>query len=330
VFRAVDRTGVERWVLLAVEAEERRVLVYSSTDLREWTFESSFGPVGPVDVVWECPDLVPLDVDGDPTEEWWVLLLSINSIGERADPDGSSMVYFVGRFDGHEFTSDDGSRWDRLDHGRDFYAGVTFANVPGDRRIMLGWLSNWRYASQVPTAPWRGAMSLPRELALRHVDGRVRLVQSLPAEVLGRLRRVAVGQAGAAAQAIRVPAMGSTLLDVTWMEHGPEADLEITSGAVTVARLAYDPGREELRFERLDPYGVHPDFASVRRTRLPPREGGLRLHVVLDAGLLEVFADDGMVVLSYLLVPGADSDEWTVTVGARERARADRSSAETD
>ena len=74
------------------------------------------------------------------------------------------MVAVIGDFDGHRFTPDDGDRWDRLDHGRDFYAGVTFDNVPDGRRIMLGWMGNWRYQAAIPTQPWRGAMSLPREL----------------------------------------------------------------------------------------------------------------------------------------------------------------------
>ena len=66
VFRAADRHGRERWVMVAVEAVDRQVLVYSSDDLRSWTHESTFGPIGPDGVVWECPDLFPLDVDGDP------------------------------------------------------------------------------------------------------------------------------------------------------------------------------------------------------------------------------------------------------------------------
>lgn len=33
VFRAADRHGQERWVMVAVEAEQRKLLVYSSDDL---------------------------------------------------------------------------------------------------------------------------------------------------------------------------------------------------------------------------------------------------------------------------------------------------------
>ena len=49
-----------------------------------------------------------------------------------------------------------------LDYGRDFYAGVTFNNAPNNKRIMIAWMNNWQYGGNIPTDPWRSAMSLPR------------------------------------------------------------------------------------------------------------------------------------------------------------------------
>ena len=100
VIRFTDGDGGTRWIMLAVEADDRQVLFYSSRDLRSWEYLSSFGPVGDAGVVWECPDLVPLAVDGDPNHLRWVLLLSTNPVGDDANPDGSSMSYIVGHFDG--------------------------------------------------------------------------------------------------------------------------------------------------------------------------------------------------------------------------------------
>ena len=54
-----------------------------------------------------------------------------------------------------------------VDYGKDFYAAVTCNDVPDGRRIAIGWMNNWNYAGQIPTSPWRSAMSVPRELALR-------------------------------------------------------------------------------------------------------------------------------------------------------------------
>jgi fructan beta-fructosidase len=84
------------------------------------------------------------------------------SVGGGGSPGGGSggVQYFIGDFDGTTFTNHDSPeavRW--IDHGRDNYAGVTFSDVPPEdgRRIFLGWMSNWSYAQDVPTAPWRGA-----------------------------------------------------------------------------------------------------------------------------------------------------------------------------
>ena len=43
-------------------------------------------------------------------------------------------------------------------------------------------MNNWHYAEAVPTSPWRGSMTLPRELSLATVDGVPRLRQTIPAE----------------------------------------------------------------------------------------------------------------------------------------------------
>ena len=74
-----------------------------------------------------------------------------------------------------------------LDYGKDYYAAVSWNDVPGGRRLMIGWMNNWQYANQIPTSPWRSAMSVPREIALRTIDGRVQVVQQ-PVRELRSLR----------------------------------------------------------------------------------------------------------------------------------------------
>jgi fructan beta-fructosidase len=49
--------------------------------------------------------------------------------------------------------------YDWLDYGRDYYASVSFNNMPQDKRIMLGWMNNWDYANNIPTSP--GAAPCP-------------------------------------------------------------------------------------------------------------------------------------------------------------------------
>ncbi|MCK0473269.1 glycoside hydrolase family 32 protein [Halalkalibacter sp. APA_J-10(15)] len=169
-----------KWIM--VLATGQTISIYSSTNLKEWKFQSEFGQnMGFHDGVWECPDLFQLKVEGS-NEKKWVLFVSVGD-NEQFDV-GSCTQYFIGSFDGSHFEAEhDDTRW--LDYGKDNYAGVSFSDIPEEdgRRIYLGWMSNWRYANQVPTVGWRSQMTLPRELTLRNSRAGKRVVQKLVREL---------------------------------------------------------------------------------------------------------------------------------------------------
>ncbi|MBB3157029.1 levanase/fructan beta-fructosidase/levanbiose-producing levanase [Microbacterium proteolyticum] len=281
------------WLMLAVEAVERRVVFYSSDDLSTWRETGSFGPIGPEGVVWECPDLVRLPVEGT-TERVWVLLLSTNPVGDDADPAGSAMHYVVGDLaDGVFHCLDGGLR--PLDLGRDCYAGVTFDSAPEGSAVMLAWMGNWRYAHVVPSSPWRGAMSLPRTLGLRRTGDALQLVQR---PVLPRFDVLD-------ASALRIEP--HAVLDVRWDPAAAgTVRLRLAGEGDAAVDVVHDPAARTLSVSRTGRTAdaLHPDFAGVRTAPLAdPASGGLTL--VIDGPLLEVFADDGLTVLSHLVTLGA-------------------------
>ena len=144
-----------QWLMTIALPDLHQISFYSSPNLKEWTHLSNFGPAAEIGGCWECPDLFKLG-------NKWVLIVSLNPGGYQL---GSGTQYFIGDWNGKEFIADDiETRW--LDYGRDNYAGVTFNDAPNNKRIFLGWMSNWEYANKVPTDPWRSAMTLPRELSL--------------------------------------------------------------------------------------------------------------------------------------------------------------------
>lgn len=91
------------WRMVAVIANEHKVTIWRSANLKNWTRLSDFGPMNATGGVWECPDLFPLAIDGDPDNVKWVMLVSLNP-GSIAG--GSGTQYFVGEFDGTTFTPD--------------------------------------------------------------------------------------------------------------------------------------------------------------------------------------------------------------------------------
>jgi fructan beta-fructosidase len=153
------------WNLVLVAGDHAQF--YTSKNLINWTFESEFGKgIGAHGGVWECPDIFKLKV-ANSNEEKWVLLISINP---GAPNGGSGTQYFIGDFDGKSFkTKQKEIKW--VDYGADNYAGVTYNDAPKNKRIFIGWMSNWHYARNTPTKNWRSAMTVPRELSLEKLRG---------------------------------------------------------------------------------------------------------------------------------------------------------------
>ena len=150
----------KKWIMTL--ATKDRITFYSSKNLKIWTKESEFGKgVGAHGGVWECPDLLHMDDKGKTV---WVLTVSVNP---GAPNGGSGTQYFIGKFDGHLFSSlQTDTKW--MDYGTDNYAGVSWSNT-GNRILSIGWMSNWQYADRVPTQVWRGATTIPRDITLKKV-----------------------------------------------------------------------------------------------------------------------------------------------------------------
>jgi fructan beta-fructosidase len=172
--KVIWHAASKKWIMTL--AVKNKVSFYSSPNLIHWTKTADFGEnIGNHGGVWECPDLFPLQYK-DST--YWVLTSSINPGGPNK---GSATQYFIGQFDGQSFTSlSQQTKW--MDYGTDNYAGVTFSNT-GNKRISIGWMSNWMYAQQVPTLKWRSALTIARNVKLDKVGTEFYLSSSPLSEI---------------------------------------------------------------------------------------------------------------------------------------------------
>ena len=304
----------KRWVLSLAHALDHEMLFFTSPDLKEWTLQGSFGKgIGAQDGVWECPDLFKLKVDGT-NEEKWVLVCNINPGGPFG---GSATQYFVGDFDGKTFKADtdaDGNiptKW--MDYGKDHYATVSWSDAPDNRRTLIGWMSNWQYAAEVPSMQFRSANTLPRDAGLfKGPDGQLYL-SSAPAPELLKLRgkgtvRVSNKSVGKKAYEFALPASNSgvceILLDID-SKKADSVDIRIANKAGENVALKYNPSDHTLSFDRRESGIVDfsQDFPAV--TVSPTFENGKKvsLRIFIDKSSMEVFGNNGKFVMTNLVFP---------------------------
>ena len=301
-----------KWVMSLAVGD--RIRFYGSPDLIHWQQLSEFGADrGAHGGVWECPDLFELPVDGDPRRSKWVLIVNINPGGPVG---GSATQYFLGHFDGTTFTPE-GAPSDVLwaDGASDFYAAVSWNDIPASdgRRLWLGWMSNWNYGRDIPTSPWRGGMSAPRQLGLVTTGAGVRLAQQ-PVNELAAVRGAPQTWSGTVSDKGGAPEFAGTVLDIVaeFALGGATASsfgFDVFAGDKQRTRVGYDVAAKELFLDRTDSgQKVSPTFPARHTVSLTPSGDALRIRVLIDRDSVEVFGDQGQAVLTDLVFPDPASD----------------------
>ena len=313
-----------QWVMTLAHALDHEILFFTSPDLKVWTLQSAFGKgEGAQDGVWECPDLFKLKVEGT-DEEKWVLICNLNPGGPFG---GSATQYFIGDFDGKTFTSDtDASgriptKW--MDFGKDHYATVSWSGTPQSRRTVIGWMSNWQYAAEVPTTQYRSANTLPRDLSLfRAPDGEIYLA-SAPAAELTALRgtlacKAKKATAGKKSRVFELPAANRGICEILLDIDARKADsvsIDITNKAGERVALTYNPAAHTLAFDRRNSglKDFSKDFPAV--TVAPTFENGrkISLRIFIDRSSIEVFGNNGHFVSTNLVFPTQPYSKLSVT-----------------
>jgi len=282
--------GQGKWIMTL--AVKDKISFYSSPNLLDWTFESDFNPEwAAYGGVWECPDLFTLTTAEG--EEKWILFVSINPGGPNG---GSATQYFIGDFDGSNFTVESNEiLW--LDYGTDNYAGVTWSNVPeaDGRRLFIGWMSNWNYANIVPTEVWRSAMTLPRSLHLIKRENEF-LVASKPVEELEKIR----------ATSKRFSDAQITLTEeLVELELQPqEADFSVEFSNDAGEKLLITKVGDTLSLDRSNSgeTAFSEVFGTVHHAPISAAKAD-KVHLFLDRSSIEVFINDGEMVMTDIIFP---------------------------
>ena len=295
----------QRWIMLLAVGQEMQI--FSSSNLKDWAFESSFGEgQGAHGGVWECPDLFELPVDGT-NEKKWVLLCNLNPGGPFG---GSATQYFVGTFNGKEFANESPSQTKWMDWGKDHYATVTWSDAPDNRRIAIAWMSNWQYANDVPTSQYRSPNSVPRDLSLFTVDGETYL-QSAPSPELLKLRDISKKRS------FKVNGTRTIKDMIAGNEGAYEIELTIENQYADVIgfRLYNDKGEEvDMQYDMKDKkfsmdrrksgdVGFNENFPMLTWTAIESGKDELKLRLFVDKSSVEAFGDGGRFVMTNQVFP---------------------------
>ncbi len=293
---------IKKWNMILAAGQQMNI--YSSDNLKDWKFESSFGAeYGSHGGVWECPDLMKMKVRGTDKEKW-MLVCNINPGGPSG---GSATQYFVGDFDGHKFTCEskpEVTKW--MDYGKDHYATVTFDNAPNGRHVALAWMSNWQYANQVPTLQYRSANSIPRDLGLFEYKGNT-YCSVTPSEEITAARSKKPSKSLSEACEMVVNLKG-------------DATITLSNSKGEKVVMTYKAKDETFSMDRTlsGKTDFSSDFAAI--TTAPVYGKMNKLRIFIDKSSIEVFDNDGKMAMTNLVFPTKPYDKVTIKGLSHRRA----------
>ncbi|KAF1984317.1 glycoside hydrolase family 32 protein [Aulographum hederae CBS 113979] len=323
--KVIWHTETGSWIMVTAFAQEYTISIWTSPNLREWTFASNFSHHGLLGLQYECPNLVQIPMNGS-DDPMYILYISINP---GAPLGGSVGQYFPGHFNGTHFTPVDSAA--RIaDFGKDNYAGQFFYGVPGTQhQISIAWASNWQYTNLVPTASegWRSAMSAPRRNYLANVTDRIPYqlisepyeVQSMFSEELAFNDSLANGsvfvdysvlQSGALYFEANVTGLTETSLTGTLnFTLSSVISGEVLRGGTTIGGDTWLDRGKTSGFDNV----YFTDKFSV--TGLYDGAGEWRISGIIDRTIIELFVNGGEQSATSIFFPSSPLDTMILRAG---------------
>lgn len=281
------------------ENKEGQIVHFTSDNLKNWQYEGVLlHATQNQGRMWECPDLFQI---GDQD----VLVLSPQDMKEngRGIHNGHNATVFIGRFNGNTFEPQ--SEMLPLDYGFDFYAPQTFTH-PDGRQIMIGWMSSWHAPIAAEGQSWSSQMTLPRELSIQ--DGK--LIQKPVRELASYWKNTLCLDNQEIEGTKEIKGVRGRYTDFTLTFKKPLTGrfaIDLAAGSKNCTTFEIDPGRGRMEMDRRRS-GPRHDLVSLRRAPLPAK-GISQLRIILDLYSIEIFINDGEMVLSTVIPTEASCDE---------------------
>lgn len=278
----------------------RCVGFYSSKNLVEWKFESRVEQDGWGDELCGCVDFFRLPLDGNQENQKWVMILI----------DGS---YIVGEFDGHQFLNMNNVVAVTADRIRslvvqgNYYATMTWYNMPDGRRIQIAWMRNSSKRNRVvyPQMPFNQQMNFPAELSLYSTKDGPRL-RMIPIEEIKQLRTVTHEWS-----ALMLNPEENLLSTI----EADLIDIELEFLAESGGRIAFNLREFEVSYD-VDSRSLSSCETSARLSSV---NGVIQLRILLDRSSLEVYGNNGEIYIPHVVFPQADDRFLSMTCASKTK-----------
>lgn len=283
----------------SLRSERGQVLLYRSDDGLHWTYRHALYTATDLGqgVLWECPNFFPL---GDR----WVLTVSVWP--------NLAALWFVGRFEDERFVP---QTQGVLDPDGGAFAHLVAPTDDG-RWLQWAWMAEQRAQSAVDADGWAGALTVPRELG---IDAQGRLLQR-PAREVAQLRREPVPVRATGAVRGETHRFQGDVLDLEarfTLRDRQKVGLVVAASADATerTRLYFWPDARRLVIDR-SMSSTDPGASRQQVWALHEHVDGepLRLRVLLDRSVLQVYADERTCLSTRIYPAGAGSVHGSVFV----------------
>jgi len=272
----------QQWVMaLWVQRKPGRVRFFTSPNLTEWTFASDLMR----DWAFECMDVVFLPLDDDRDNVKCVIY-------------DASFDYEVGTFDGEQFHSETKPL---KAGGGNFYAAQTFNQSPDGRTVQIGWMRGRPNSADLHGLPYNQQMSFPCRMTLRTTADGPR-VFCWPIREIETLVTASHLKDNAKLDEGRNLLDGIDTLDLVDLsidfDPGTAKQVVFEFPGVT---LTYDAEKQTLTHSGVADDGKPREMTTFKG--LVPREGSIRLRMLIDRLSVEVYAFDGQQFRAHYYSP---------------------------
>lgn len=210
----------------------------------------------------------------------------------------------------------------QVDYGKDFFGLQSFSDIPSQdgRRIWLAWLNNWNYATKIPTSPWKGMMSIPREVKLETHNGQIKLVQK-PVMELKILRKDSLSY-----RSTNLSTINNRVTNLIYKRfelkakiataNKPGFSLKFKKNGSQYSQFVFDFVNKEILFNRTSPTAELTNleyFAQLQVAPLIVENGYIDIHLFVDNSSAELFTAGGQIVMSNQIFPDSTNNQIELT-----------------